>query len=227
MADGEWEIQEVRMMGETLVLRIPAVSTLKPLPGQYFQVVAPGTVEPAASTLFLAGEQPSHWDLAGTIPPDWVPCRRLRWRGPLGHGFDLPASAARTAFVPWHNSGLILLPLLQQALWQKAAVTWYSRQVPGWLPPQVEVLPQESLPEAVNWADYMALVSEAKHITELSVALGLSSTSTLKLRAEVLVQTPLVCGGVGECGVCAVKTHRGWKFACKDGPVFDLEQLEV
>lgn len=227
MADGEWVVQEVRMMGETLVLRIPAVPTLKPLPGQYFQVYAPGTAESAASALFLAGEQPSHWDLVGTIPPDWVPGGRLRWRGPLGRGFDLPAGAARTAFVPWQNSGLTMLPLLQQALRRKAAVTWYSRQVPGWLPPQVEVLPPESLLDAANWADYLALTCDIKHLTELHAALGLNPSDRLKSKAEVLVRTPLVCGGVGECGVCAVKTRRGWKLACKDGPVFDLEQLEA
>lgn len=227
MADGEWEIQEVRLMGETLVLRIPAVPTLKPLPGQYFQVVAPGTEAPAAAALFLAGEQPSQWDLAGTIPPDWVPGRRLRWRGPLGRGFDLPAGASRTAFVPWRVSGLTLLPLLQQALRRKAAVTWYSRQVPGWLPPQVEVLPPESLPEVGNWADYAALICDMNHLTELRAALGLNSSDRMKCPAEVLVNTPLVCGGVGECGVCAVKTRRGWKLACKGGPVFDLDQLEV
>ncbi len=227
MADGEWEIQEVRMMGGTLVLRIPAVTSLKPQPGQYFHVYAPGTAEPVSAALFLAAENQSHWDLTGMIPSDWVPGKRLRWRGPLGHGFELPARAVRTAFVPWHDSGLTLLPLLQQALRQKAAATWYSHQVPNWLPTQVEVLPPESLPEVVPWANYMALVSDLKHFTELADTLGLNLTDPLKLRAEVLVQTPLVCGGIGECGVCAVKTRRGWKLACKNGPVFDLGQLEV
>jgi NAD(P)H-flavin reductase len=40
-----------------------------------------------------------------------------------------------------------------------------------------------------------------------------------------LVVAPMPCGGLAECGVCAVTTRRGWKLACKDGPVFDLGEL--
>lgn len=227
MVEGEWEIQEVRMMGDTIVLRVAANSNLKPLPGQYFLVYTPGAHETAAAALFLTGEPHFSWDLTGVIPSDWTPGRRLRWRGPLGHGFDLPAKAARIAFVPWHDQGLTLLPLLQQALKQQAAVTWYSRQVPEWLPPQVEVLPLESLPEAVNWADYLASSCDWRNLNALLAALGLKSTDRLKFKAEVLVGTPLVCGGIGECRVCSIKTRHGWKIACKNGPVFDLDQLEV
>jgi len=37
---------------------------------------------------------------------------------------------------------------------------------------------------------------------------------------------PMPCGGLGDCGLCAVDLKRGWKLACKDGPVFDLNELE-
>jgi hypothetical protein len=43
--------------------------------------------------------------------------------------------------------------------------------------------------------------------------------------AQVLVVTPAPCGGLAECGVCAVTTRRGWKMACKDGPVFSLNEF--
>jgi NAD(P)H-flavin reductase len=33
------------------------------------------------------------------------------------------------------------------------------------------------------------------------------------------------CGGVADCGACAVETRLGWKLACEDGPVFDLIDL--
>ena len=33
------------------------------------------------------------------------------------------------------------------------------------------------------------------------------------------------CGGAAECGICAVPFGRGWKLACKDGPVFELNPL--
>jgi hypothetical protein len=31
---------------------------------------------------------------------------------------------------------------------------------------------------------------------------------------------------MADCGVCGVKGRRGWRLACKDGPVFDLNDLE-
>ena len=43
--------------------------------------------------------------------------------------------------------------------------------------------------------------------------------------AQALIVTPMPCGGIAECGVCAVTVRRGWKMACKDGPVFDLKEL--
>ena len=55
--------------------------------------------------------------------------------------------------------------------------------------------------------------------------LGLGKQAKVRFEAQVLVLVPMPCGGMGECGVCAVKIQRGWKLACKDGPVFDLEDL--
>jgi NAD(P)H-flavin reductase len=34
------------------------------------------------------------------------------------------------------------------------------------------------------------------------------------------------CSGLADCGVCAVPARRGYKLACKDGPVFDLDELD-
>lgn len=43
--------------------------------------------------------------------------------------------------------------------------------------------------------------------------------------AYVLIQRATPCG-LGACGACAVKTTRGWKWACTDGPFFRLSDLE-
>ena len=42
---------------------------------------------------------------------------------------------------------------------------------------------------------------------------------------QVLVRTDMPCRGIGECGLCAVRTTRGWQHACTDGPVFQLKEL--
>lgn len=227
MAEGEWVIQEIRMAGPNLVLRIPASPNLKPTGGQFFQVYALGFDEPCATSLFFGGDYHHYWDLVGAVPAYWNPGTRLRWRGPLGRGFVLPPNARKAAFVPWLDQGLSLLPLVHLALDKQAAIVWYSYQVPDWLPSSVEVLPPDLLPEVFNWADYLAVTCNQKNLDKLATALGLPSASRLNCKAEVLVHTPLVCAGIGECGVCSVKMHRGWKKACKDGPVFDLDQLEL
>lgn len=227
MAEGEWEILETRITGSDLVLRIPAAPNLKPVPGQYFQVYAAGFDEPFAVSLFLIDDHQTYWDLTGDFPAYWTPGIRLKWRGPLGRGFALSMNISKTAFVPWMDHGIRLLPLVKHALSENAAVVWYSHLVPDWLPASVEVLPIDLLPEVLSWAEYLAATCELNNLHELMAALGLKPPLSLNCRVEVLVNTPLVCSGIGECRVCSVKTRGGWKQACKDGPVFDLDQLEL
>lgn len=45
------------------------------------------------------------------------------------------------------------------------------------------------------------------------------------LPASVSLEEKMACG-VGNCQGCAVKTVEGFKMACKDGPVFDAEEIE-
>jgi dihydroorotate dehydrogenase electron transfer subunit len=54
--------------------------------------------------------------------------------------------------------------------------------------------------------------------------LGVSQPS-VKKKAQVLVGTPIPCGGIADCGVCAVNTKSSWMLACEDGPVFDLREF--
>ncbi len=44
--------------------------------------------------------------------------------------------------------------------------------------------------------------------------------------AYAFVERSMPCD-LGACGACAVKTGRGWKWACLDGPFFSLAELEV
>jgi dihydroorotate dehydrogenase electron transfer subunit len=52
-----------------------------------------------------------------------------------------------------------------------------------------------------------------------------ASQRTALREAQILIHTPVPCGGVAECGVCAVTSKSGWKLACRDGPVFDWREL--
>ena len=57
---------------------------------------------------------------------------------------------------------------------------------------------------------------------------GLEATQHIRqldVPSQVLVLTDMPCGGLAECGVCAVDLKRGWKLACMHGPVFALSEL--
>jgi len=126
---------------------------------------------------------------------------RLALRGPLGHGFHLPTGPRRVALAALNDSAGPLLPL-------------------------VEVLPLDLLPEAPGWAHYLALDAPLRLLPGLPRLLGLERPGNLGCPAEVLARADMPCGGLAACGVCAVEARKGWKLACKDGPVFDWEELK-
>ena len=68
-------------------------------------------------------------------------------RGPLGHGFHVPATAHRVALAALDQSFGRLLPLIDLALEQGAAVALCGMNLPAHLPSAVEVLPLDALPE--------------------------------------------------------------------------------
>src|SRR3972149_2183013 len=227
MAHGEWKIMEIGLVDGSLQLRVLTSDHLHPLPGQYFLAFAAGMDEALATPLYYAGTDSGNWFLAGKIPPAWQPGTRLVWRGPLGHGFHLPPTARRVALAAWNDLVTSLSALVNLALTQDASVVWYSRHLPEQLPPSVEVLPLESLPEAWDWADYLALECDSIDLPRLAASLLLPSGGKPDCTTEILLHTPLTCGGTAECGVCAVRTKKGWKLACKDGPVYEFDSLEL
>lgn len=227
MAEGEWDILEIGLGDGGTQLTVSASPHISLLPGQYFLAFAPGKDEPAATPLFLAAGGTTEWKLNSIDPLAWQPGTRLRWRGPLGRGFRFSSSVRRVALAPWAASTDCLVPLVNEALNQNAAVVWCSDRLPSYLPASVEVLPLDSLPEVWNWAGYLALECDLKNLPQLSAALGWDGIRRPGCPTEILLHTPLTCGGMADCGVCAVRTKRGWKMACKDGPVFDLAELEL
>lgn len=240
----EVTLVEVRLESGGTGGRMECPPGLRPSAGQYLLAHAIGQDEALPTALFAArtlslnvsGDVATgELELAPPLPPGWTAGTRLAVRGPLGRGFNLPLSARNVALAglgvpPYH-----LLPLADLALAQGAAVALYAqnaRSVPDGLPPEVEVLPLESLSEAVGWADYMAFDLTPGALSGLKKRLGLMPYTPLPVTAQVLVRVPMPCGGIAECGLCAVQTNsrsgarRTWKLACKEGPVFDFNELE-
>jgi dihydroorotate dehydrogenase electron transfer subunit len=86
-----------------------------------------------------------------------------------------------------------------------------------------------ALPELLNWADFIAIDLPLATLPDLRSRLGLNAGVDRHLHlhcpAQALVLSPMPCGGLAECGVCAVPSPRGWKLACDDGPVFNLHEI--
>jgi len=211
------------------ILRCPP--TLRPNAGQYLLVHVAGGDEVLPMPLFVSRIREDGLELAGPLPATWMVGTRLAVRGPLGHGFKLPAAAHRVVLASLAGHGSRLGMLVQAALLQQSATEIslvFCGDLPaGSFPSAIEMLPLESLPELLTWADYLALEVTRDQLVIVQDALHLQPGQRCPMPAQVLIEMPLACGGMAQCGLCAVETRRGWKLACEDGPVFDLDELEL
>ena len=180
------------------------------LPNNLFRVLGP------EDRLYLA-----------PLPENWLPGDYIQMLPPQGVGFSLPPTARRIGLLALGDSPLRLLPLLKPALAQNAALVCFwdsqtNQDILHHLPTAVEVAPNASLSENFDWLDYLAVDLDLANRTQLDALFG-----PLKppFEGQVLMRTSMPCREIGACGVCAVKTHHGWKLACVDGPVFDLQEV--
>jgi len=211
--------------------RIDCPSKLIPSPGKYTLAYNPGEPDSVLGwPLFLMGfatslEATGDPPLLGPIPTSWNPGNSLNLRGPIGLGFKLPSTVRRVALAAFGDTPSRLLPLISPALESGADVAIFSPVIPPTLPPAVEIHPLSALPNALSWADFLAIDLPVEELPKLSTYLGWDSFSRLPCLAQALIWTPMPCGAMAGCGACAVPAHRGYKLACKDGPVFDLNEL--
>ncbi len=228
MVETAVELLELRLEGEGLVGgRIAAPPRLSIKPGQYLLATPRRLAETLPTVLFPSAINGEEILLAPPLPPAWLPGTELNLRGPLGKGFHLPAAVRRIALGALGTHPYRLLPLLALALEQNLEIALFTPLIPAGLPPEVEVLPTHALPDAPGWADYLALDVPWESLPQLRTLLGLEAARPLPCQVETLVVAPMPCGGLADCGVCAIKTRPGWKFTCQDGPVFDFDTLDL
>ncbi len=203
-------------------------------PGRWFS--ATGSVDAEfrlPQALYSAGTRDGLVVIAPPLPREWGPGTRLKLRGPNGRGFALPAGVRHVALAAVGCRGWRLVGLAQAAVQAGADVVFLGETRPPDLPLAVEVLPLDGLREMAAWADYLALDVDSggqapaagECVHRVRALLGLEGRGRLGAVCEALISVPMPCGGTGECGVCAVETRGGWKLACKDGPVFDFNEL--
>jgi len=228
----EAKITELTLLDGKPAARILCPPRLIPAPGQYLLAHADGSDSPPAlrssvlaASIFAVRIFAGGFLAAPPVPPSWTPGTRLLLRGPLGHGFALPASARRVALIAFDNSSARLMPLIELALKQEAALVLVCETPPDDLPLQVEVQPLRALSDVCNWADYAALDAARESLPGLREKFGMGNPLGARYEAQILVRTPMPCGALAQCGVCAVEVRHGHLLACDDGPVFDLKDL--
>lgn len=203
-----------------------------PRPGQYLQIWAPHDELSVVPVLaFAAGEAEVHGKEAvlpidARLPENWHPGIELQLRGPLGRGFDLPKRAKRVLLAALAGGPGRLLPLARQALGQSAQVVLCANQpTDDTLPIEIEVREVSVLSELLGWADYLAVDARIEGIEGIGKTLGIDGRLPRALTAEVLVLSSMPCGGLAQCGVCAVETSSKPILLCESGPVLDLNRL--
>ena len=198
-----------------------------PSPGQYLFAWAPSDAHaPAGLPLFPIQVSENGFLASPPIPPAWSPGTRLNIRGPMGRGFELPHSTHRLALAALGDTVARLLSLAALAAQNGCAIALFADAPLPSLPASYEAYPLSNLPESLAWADLLAIDLPLQHLVDLRKTLGVAAGALLPCPAQVLIQAAMPCAGLAECGACAVPARRGYKLACKEGPVFDLKHLE-
>lgn len=227
MRTGIGWVREVRIDYQgRLAAWIRCDPVLLPDPGQYLLGWNQQDREAPLGAKLFPGEITSQGFLALEFPLHLEPGTALELRGPLGRGFRLPASVRRVALIAFADGPDHLLPLANFALAHQAAVALFCDPPFPSLPTSIEVSPLAALPDALDWADFLAVDLNLERQSKFVDLLGDLSTPRT-LNGQILLRTAMPCAGLAECGACAVEMKRGWKYACKDGPVFDLRSIEL
>jgi dihydroorotate dehydrogenase electron transfer subunit len=216
-------VREIRLgsSGRSAWIECPAQA--QPAPGQYLLGWA---VDDAAAslavTLFPAAFVHGRFLAAAPVPLTWEPGAILSLQGPLGRGFDLPVSISRLVMAAFGDTLDRLAVLLPQVLRRNCSVAICAGcELPS-LPPEVEIYPLDNLGELIPWADYMVLDTPRSAVDRLKELMDLTFPP-----GQALIVTAMPCGGLGQCGACAVQGQRGLKLVCQDGPVFSLDELAL
>ncbi|MGD2156206.1 MAG: hypothetical protein PVG32_04995 [Anaerolineales bacterium] len=215
--------------------RISCPQALIPAPGQY--VLAYGSEvggDVIAHSLFPGYQYKktkstpvNAFQTAMPVPPTWLPGTKLNMRGPMGNGFQLPENIHRLALIAFGQTVSCLLPLIPQVLQAGGDIALFSSTPLAQLPSAVEIHPLEALSDSLSWADFIVIALQWQNLSTLREVPGLNADQYLGIGSQILIHAPMPCNGIADCGVCALPAPRGYKLICRDGPVFDLKELEL
>jgi hypothetical protein len=222
MHTGTGQITEIHLDGSA---RIDCAPELVPAPGQYLLAYASASDAPLAVPVFLYESTPNGFHFAPPLHPFWTLGTRVDLRGPLGHGFVFPSSARKVALIAFDDSPALLRGLMSLALGQDSEIVLVCNAPVQNLPEIVEIQPLAVFKDVCKWADFIALDVSRENLNGVKeIFVGLEQVPAAR-EAQILIRTSMPCGGLAECGVCAVTVRHDWRMACKDGPVFLLKDI--
>ena len=223
MKIGEGQLFEIYLDSS---IRIFCPPELIPAPGQYILAHASGSDSPLAVPVFFSDSAPNGFRSAPMMNSSWNPGTRLNLRGPLGRGFSIPSFARKVALIAFDESPARLRGLILIALKLDAEVVLVSDSALDDIPEVVEVQPLQAMTDIYQWADYAAFDVARENLNQLKEKFGRMNQAKSPREAQVLVRAPMPCGALAECGVCALTIRHEWKMICKDGPVFEMKELQ-
>lgn len=222
MHTGKASITELTLEDGCLYARVACPENLVPAPGQYL-LASDDSDSPLPVPVFYTDSAPGGF--IAWSASDWKPGDELHLRGPLGRGFSVPQTARKIALIAFDDVPARLRGLIRPALQQNASVVLITSAAGDSLPDEVEVQPLAAMNESLEWADFVALDVSRENLPRLREGLLKQNQLAAVADAQVLIRTPMPCGGIADCGVCAVTANSSWKMACKDGPVFDWKEI--
>jgi hypothetical protein len=201
------------------------------IPGQYLAASSRSELDNQIPlSLFVESSKNNEITIGSPAPQNWYPGHEITFRGPLGQGFRPPLMLRRLALVGFDDTPNRLMSLVNHTFSQNVDIVMagdfisnpvITRDIPA----NVELSTLDHLGDLLHWADFIALDVPAYRIHELNETFRATSTKLPSGDTQVLIYTSMPCAAIAECGVCAVKTVKGYKLACQDGPVFNLKDI--
>jgi NAD(P)H-flavin reductase len=222
MQTGTGRIVELLLEDGCRYARLSCPDSLIPAPGQYL-LASHGSDSVLPVPIFHTDSAPQGF--IGPAAEAWTPGDVLTLRGPLGRGFSLPAPARKVGLIAFDGPPSRLKGLIAPALRQNASVVLLCDASADHLPDAVEIQPVSAFDDIQLWADFTALDVGRENFKDVMEKLGGWKSRPVPFGGQILVRAPMPCGGLADCGVCALTTKSDWKLTCKEGPVFDLGEI--
>jgi hypothetical protein len=217
------QVLEILSIAGLQSARLTCPAQAIPKPGQFVLAKDQEAILPVP--LFLYELSSNGFTAAPTVPANWIPGTSISLYGPHGNGFNIPNNLGNLCFISLNTTVARLLPLINMAISQHTNVALFTDNPLPAIPNDLEVFPLSMPVDYSTWADYIALDLNIEGIPLLRSVLG--SREQLRCPGQALILTDMPCGGLGNCGICAVQTRtKKYKLACSDGPVFMLNELE-